>query len=114
MKDFSNIIRGFEIFPYKSYERRRPKHDPTDSYFYLSRQIAKCMMRDDVLNLRVYPVRTEITDAKHIPISHVFFTDDNKSKEFLVDENLSHFYSTNKGNSKSVIVNESSTEEIES
>ena len=30
-KDLSNIIRDFEKLPYKSYERRRPKHDPTDS-----------------------------------------------------------------------------------
>ena len=37
MKDLSNIIRGFEKLPYKSYDRRSPKHDPTDSYVYLSR-----------------------------------------------------------------------------
>ena len=58
MKYLSNIIRDFEKLPYKSYERRRPKNDPTDSYFFLARQIAKCMMRADVLNLHGYPVRT--------------------------------------------------------
>ena len=30
-KDLSNIIREFEKFPYESYERNRPKHEPTDS-----------------------------------------------------------------------------------
>ena len=33
MKELSKIIREFEKSPYKSYESRRPKHDPTDSYF---------------------------------------------------------------------------------
>ena len=31
MKDLSKIIREFEKLLYKSYERRRPKHEPTDS-----------------------------------------------------------------------------------
>ena len=31
MKDLSKTIREFEKSPYKSYERKRPKHDPTDS-----------------------------------------------------------------------------------
>ena len=33
MKDLSNIIMEFEKLPYKKYERKRPKHEPTDSYF---------------------------------------------------------------------------------
>ena len=61
MKDLSKIIREFEKLPYKIYEMSRPKHEPTDSYFYLARYIAKCMMRYYALNLHVYPVRTEIT-----------------------------------------------------
>ena len=36
-KELSNIIREFEKLPYKSYERRRPNHELTDSYFYLAR-----------------------------------------------------------------------------
>ena len=36
MKDLSKIIREFETFTYKSYEKRRPKHEPTNSYFYLT------------------------------------------------------------------------------
>ena len=57
-KDFSKIIREFENFPYESYEKKRPKHEPTESYFYLSRQIVKFSMRSDSLNLHGYPVRT--------------------------------------------------------
>ena len=57
-KDLSNIIREFEKLPYKSYERSSPKHEPTDSYFYLVIHLVKCMMRADALNLDVYPVRT--------------------------------------------------------
>ena len=30
-KDLSNIIRQFEKLPYESYEKKRPKHEPTDS-----------------------------------------------------------------------------------
>ena len=57
-KYLSNIIREFEKLPYGSYEKKRPKHEPTDSYFYPARQLAKCIMRDDALNSHVYPVRT--------------------------------------------------------
>ena len=57
-KDLSKIIREFEKLPYESYEKKRPKHKPTDSYFYLARHLAKCMMRDDALNLHGCPVRT--------------------------------------------------------
>ena len=30
-KEISEIIRKFEKLPYESYERKRPKHEPTDS-----------------------------------------------------------------------------------
>ena len=40
-KDLSNIIRKFEKLPYESYDRKRPKHEPTDSYFYPARKICK-------------------------------------------------------------------------
>ena len=33
MKDLSNIIRDFEKLPYKGYDRKIPKHEPTNSYF---------------------------------------------------------------------------------
>ena len=57
-KDLSKIIKEFEKLSYESYEKQRPKHEPTDSYFYLSRQLALCMMRSDTLNLHVHPVKS--------------------------------------------------------
>ena len=87
-KDLSNISRELDNLFYKSYERRRPKHEPTDSYFYLARQLVKCMTRADVLNLHVYPVRIETTATKQIPTSHVCSTDESELKEFLVENTL--------------------------
>ena len=72
MKDISKIIRDFYKLPYKIYESRRPKHEPTDSYFYLSIQLIKCMMRGDALYSDNYPVRTEMTATKQIQTSHIF------------------------------------------
>ena len=73
-KDISNIIRKFEKLPYESYENNMPKHEPTDSYFYLESQLVKCMMRaDDPISYN-YPVRMEITGTKQIRTSHVCST----------------------------------------
>ena len=63
-KELLKNIREFEKLPYEIYERKRPKHDPTDSYFYLARQLEKCTMRADTLNSHVCPVITEMTDTK--------------------------------------------------
>ena len=79
MKDLSNIIREFENLPCKSYEKRRPNHEPTDSYFYLSIQLANFLMRGDALSSKIYPVRTEMTGTKQIAILHVSSKDDIKS-----------------------------------
>ena len=79
-KDLSKIIREFEKLPYESYEKNRPKHEPTDSYFYLLIQIVKCMMRADALSSHGYPVRTKMTD----PSSHVCSTDGDESKVIIV------------------------------
>ena len=57
-KKLSKIIREFEKSPYESYEKKRPKHEPTDSYIYPARQLVKCMMTANSLNLHGYPVRT--------------------------------------------------------
>ena len=43
-KDLSKMIREFEKLPYESYNRKRPRHEPTDRYFYLARHLEKCMM----------------------------------------------------------------------
>ena len=53
-KDPSNIIKEFEKIEKLNYEEKRPKHEPTDSYIYVSRQIAKCMMRYNTLNWHDY------------------------------------------------------------
>ena len=58
MKEILKIIREFEKSPYESYEKKRHKHEPTYSYFYLEINIAKSMMRANALNSHVYPVRT--------------------------------------------------------
>ena len=74
--DLSNIIREFEKLSYESYEKKRPKHEPTYSYFYLAIYIAKCMMKADSLNADNYAVRTEPTSTKHIPTLHVYSMDE--------------------------------------
>ena len=43
--------------------RKRSKHEPTDSYFYLSRLLAKCMM---IFNIPVSPIRTQINNTQNI------------------------------------------------
>ena len=78
----------------KSYERMRTNHELTDSYFYLARHIAKCMMISDALNSRIYPVRTEMTGMQHILTLRVCSKDESESEEFLVDRTLSQVYST--------------------
>ena len=46
-KDIYKIIREFEKFEKLPYDKKRPKHEPTESYFSLARKLAKCMMRYD-------------------------------------------------------------------
>ena len=62
------------------------------------------MMRADALNLHDYPVRTDMTATKNIPISHIFSTDESELKEFLFDETPSQICSTHKDESKGIIV----------
>ena len=99
--------------PYKCYVRIRPKYEPTDSYFYLLRHIAQCMMRADDFNSHVDSIRTKMTVMQQIPISHVCGLDESKSKGIIADKNLSQVCSTEKSESDSVIFDESSTEERE-
>ena len=44
------------------------------------------MMRADALNSRVYPVRTEMTAMKYIPILQVFSMENIESKDFLLEK----------------------------
>ena len=77
----------------KFYEKKSPKHEPTDSYVYPEIQLANCMMRSDSLNLHVY--KKEL-------------------KKFLVDETLLKICSTDKDDSKGIILNKCSIEEDDS
>ena len=49
-KDLLKIIKEFDKIGKLPYEKKRPKHEPTDSYYHLLRQLVKCMMRSDKLN----------------------------------------------------------------
>ena len=49
-KNISNIIREFDKFEKIPYEKKRPKHEPAESYFHLAREIVKCITRSDNLN----------------------------------------------------------------
>ena len=81
-----NVIREFDKLPYKSYQGRITKHEPTGSYFYTAIHLAKCIVRSDALNLHVYSVRTETTGKKQIPTLYVCSTDKSELKEFLLDK----------------------------
>ena len=111
--DLSKIIGDFEKLPYESYEKKSPKHEPTDRYFYPVIQLVNCMMRADALNLRGYPVRTEMTATKQIPTRHVCSTDESELKEFPVNKTLLWSCSADEDKSKGIIVNKCSTEEGE-
>ena len=102
MKDISNIIKEFEKLPYMSYVRKRNKHEPTDSYFYLAIKIAKCMMRVYAYAFHVDPVRTKISGMKHIQIMHIYDSDKSKSTRVIADKTLSQVYSTKKENQKAL------------
>ena len=54
-KDLSKIIKEFDKLPHQSYEKKRPKYEPTDRYFYLARQLARCMMGAVAFKSHVYP-----------------------------------------------------------
>ena len=75
-KDLLEIIKDFEKIVKLPYEKKRPKHEPTDSYLHLARQLAKCMMRSDKLNWHDHGSYTENT----VPPSNVIVTDKDESK----------------------------------
>ena len=49
-KDIYKIIKEFEKIEKLPYEKKRPKHEPTEIYIHLSMQLEKCIMRSDKLN----------------------------------------------------------------
>ena len=95
------IIKDFEKLPYESYEKNRSKYEPTDSYFYLSRQLEKCTMRSDSLKSHSYPVRTEMTALS----LYVYSMDEGESKGIIVQKTLSQSFSTEEEKSKVIIFN---------
>ena len=75
-KDLSKIIKEFEKIEKLPYEKKRPKHEPTYSYFHLERQLTKCMMRSDKVIWNDHGVYTEMT----APSSNVNVTNEGESK----------------------------------
>ena len=73
-KDLSKIIKEFEKIGKLPYEKKRPKQEPTPSYFCLVSQLAECMMRSDQLNRHVHGSYAEKTD----PSSNVNVTDEDE------------------------------------
>ena len=57
MKDISKIIKYFENVPYKGYVHKRPKYEPTESYFYPEIKLTKCIMTGDASNYNFEPAR---------------------------------------------------------
>ena len=84
-KDLSKTIKDFEKIDKLPYEKKRPKHEPTNSYFHPARQIAKCMMRFDNLNWYNHGGYTEMT----APSSNINFTDEDETKQIIVHKTLS-------------------------
>ena len=101
-KDIFKIIREFEEFEKLPYEKKRPKHEPTLSYFHLVRQLAKCTMRCDKLNRHDQDSYTEMT----APSSNANVMDEDESKEIIVHKTLSENNSKDVSESERNIVNE--------
>ena len=80
----TKIIEKLEKSEKLSYEKKRPKHERTESYFHLAREIAKCMMRSDKLNWYGHGGYKEMT----APSSNIVVTNESKSKRSIVNEKL--------------------------
>ena len=83
--DLSNLIKESKKIEKLPYEKKRPKHEPTYSYFDLARQIPKCMMRSNTLNWHNYGGYKKMTS----PSSNVNSTDEDESKQSIVNKHLS-------------------------
>ena len=68
LTDLFKIIKKFEGLPYEGYVQKRSKHEPTESYFDLSRHLSECMMR---LNFYVGPVRMNMTNMQNMKNSEM-------------------------------------------
>ena len=99
------IIKEFEKIEKLPYEKKRSKHESTESYFRLARQLAKCMMISDNHNWNNHGICIEMTEPSlnatatdgdeskriilHKTVSGNFYTDASKSKPNIVNKNLS-------------------------
>ena len=101
-KELSKIIKEFDKIEKLPYENNRPKHYPTDSYFSLARQLAKCMMRSDNLNWHDHGGYTEMT----APSLNVNVTDKDESNRIIMHESLLENFYTDLSESERNIVNE--------
>ena len=95
-------IKEFEKIGKIPYDKKRPKHEPTPSYFHILRQLAKFMMISNKLNWRDCGSYTEKTALS----SNVNVTDEDESKEIIVHETLSENNSKDVSKSERNIVNE--------
>ena len=100
-KEISKIIKKFEKIERLPYEKKRPKHEPTESYFNIERQLEKCMMRSNNLNCYDHGGYMKMT----APNSNVNITNDRESKCSIVNEKLLQSCSRNDNKSKCSIVN---------
>ena len=91
-KDLTKIIKEFEKIGKLPYEKKRPKHEPTGSYFHLARQLSDCMMRSDTLNWYDHGGNTKMTAL----YSNVNVTNESESKRSTVNEKLSQKCSADK------------------
>ena len=101
-RDLSKIIKELEKIDKLPYEKKSPKHESTDSYFHLARQLAKFMMISDNLNWHGHGGYTEMAD----PSLNVNVTDEDESKCIIMQESLSENCSTDVSESKRNMVNE--------
>ena len=76
---FPRLLRSLRNLRNKLFEKKRPKHEPTDSYVHLARKIVKCMMRYDKLNWYDHGGYKEMT----APYSNVNVTNEIKSKHSM-------------------------------
>ena len=91
-----------------------PIMNPLTVTFIQKYIFAKFMIRADVFNYNVDPIRTKVTGTQHIPTLYVYDQDEKKSKGIITDKNLSQVCSTDKSESEIGIVDEISTEESKS
>ena len=101
-KDLSSIIMSFEKIEKLHYEKKRLKHEPTDSYFHLARQLSTCMMRSDNLNWYYHGGYMKMT-ALSLKVN---VTDEDESKQIIVHKTLSENSSTDVSKSERNSVNE--------